>query len=144
MIRNKIIQLGLRLVLGGVFIWTGLMKIMDPLEFAQSIANYRTFPRLLVFLLALILPWIELICGACLILGVFQKTSAVILSGLLVSFLILIIITIFRGIDIDCGCFGTFSRKVDFRLILTDAVLLLLALSILFSKISGKPKLEQS
>ena len=133
-----------RLMLGGVFIWTGLLKIMDPLEFAQSIANYRIFPRLLVFLLALILPWIELLCGLCLILGLFQETSTMILSGLLVGFLIMIIITLFRGIDIDCGCFGAFSRKVDFRLLLTDAALLFLALSIKFSKVPGKPKLEQA
>ena len=144
MIHNKYMQFTFRLLLGGVFIWTGLLKIIDPLEFAQSIANYRIFPRWLVFLLALILPWIELICGVCLILGLFQETSTVILSGLLISFLIIIILTIFRGIDIDCGCFGAFSRKVDFRLLLTDAVLLFLALSILLSKMPGKPKLEQS
>ena len=87
MIRNKYIQFTFRLVLGGVFIWTGLLKIIDPLEFAQSIANYRTFPRLFVLLLALILPWIELICGVCLILGLFQESSAVILSGMLIGFL---------------------------------------------------------
>lgn len=134
MIRNKYLLFAFCLVLGGVFIWAGLLKLFDPLGFAESIANYRAFPHMLSFILALVLPWIEVICGVLLIIGLLRRSSAFLLSVLLVAFLVLIAVTIMRGIDIDCGCFGTFSRKVDYTLILSDCVLLFLSLNIFFSK----------
>ena len=138
MIRNKYILFFFRLVVGGVFIWAGILKIMDPLDFAQSIANYRTFPRFLSFFLALILPWIEVFCGILVISGLFKRSGAVILSVMTGFFLLLIAVTIFRGIDIDCGCFGPLSSRVDYKLILTDLVLLFFSINIFLSK-SPKP-----
>jgi len=99
MIRNKYILVAFRLVVGGMFIWAGVSKIIDPLGFAQNIANYRVFPEGISFFLALILPWIEVICGAFLILGIFRSASALLLSGFLVVFLVLIAVTLIRGID---------------------------------------------
>ena len=134
MIRNKYILLVFRLVVGGMFIWAGVSKIIDPLEFAQNIANYRVFPQGISFFLALVLPWIEVICGVSLILGIFRYASALLLSGLLAVFLVLITVTIIRGIDIDCGCFGDLSGKVDYKLILMDSILLFFSLNIFFSR----------
>ncbi|NIM59826.1 MAG: DoxX family membrane protein [Candidatus Aminicenantes bacterium] len=133
MIRNKYILIAFRLVVGGMFIWAGVSKIIDPLGFAQNIANYRVFPEGASFFLALVLPWIEVICGLSLISGIFRYSSALLLSGFLVVFLVLITVTIIRGIDIDCGCFGSLSGKVDYKLILTDSVLLFFSLNIFFS-----------
>lgn len=133
MIRNKYVLLSFRLIVGAVFIWAGILKILDVLGFAQSIANYRIFPLWLSFFLALILPWIEVICGAFLVFGLFRRSSALLLSGLLAAFLLLVIITIARGIDVDCGCFGSFSRKVDYTLLLTDCILLFFSLNVFFS-----------
>lgn len=130
MIRNKHILFAFRLLVGGVFIWAGLLKIFDPLGFAQNIANYRVFPQGISFFLALFLPWIEVICGAFLIVGIFRGTSSLLLSGLLSVFLVLIILTILRGIDVDCGCFGSIGRKLDYKLILMDSVLLFFSLNI--------------
>ena len=130
MIRNKYILFAFRLVVGGIFIWAGLLKIFDPLGFAESIANYKAFPQVISFFLAMVLPWIEVICGVLLILGIFRSASALLLSGVLAAFLVLIAVTILRGIDIDCGCFGNLSRKVDYKLILTDSVLLFFSLNI--------------
>jgi putative oxidoreductase len=134
MIRNKYILVAFRLVVGGVFIWAGVSKIFDPLGFAQNIVNYRAFPQVMSFFLALVLPWIEVICGAFLILGIFRSASALLLSGLLAVFLVLITVTIIRGIDIDCGCFGSLSAKVDYKLILEDSILLFFSLNIYFSR----------
>lgn len=134
MIGNKYLVFSFRIILGGVFIWAGLLKIFDPLGFAETIANFRVFPQWISFFLALMLPWIEVISGVFLILGLFRHASALILSLLLAAFLVLIVVTIMRGIDIDCGCFGSFSQKVDYKLILTDCVLLFLSLNIFFSK----------
>lgn len=130
MIRNKHILFAFRLVVGGVFIWAGLLKIFDPLGFAQGIANYRVFPQGISFFLALVLPWIEVISGIFLILGIYRAASSLLLSGLLVFFLFLIAVTISRGLDIDCGCFGSLSQKVDYKLILADSILLFFSLNI--------------
>jgi len=134
MIRNKYILFGFRLVVGGVFIWAGLLKIFDPLGFAQNIANYRVFPQGISFFLALFLPWIEVICGVFLIVGILRGASSLLLSGLLSVFLALIALTILRGIDIDCGCFGSISRKIDYKLILMDSALLFFSLNIYINK----------
>lgn len=138
MIGNKYLLFAFRLVLAGVFIWAGLLKIFDPLGFSQSIQNYRVFPHALSFFIGLVLPWIEVTSGVFLLLGLFRRASSLILSFLLATFLVLIVVTIIRGIDVDCGCFGSLSRQVDYKLILTDSILLLLSLNVFFHVKSRK------
>ncbi len=132
MIQNKQIILAFRFLIGAVFIWSGIIKIIDPLLFAQDVANYRIFPQSLSFLIALILPWIEVSCGLLLVLGIWSRAAALMISGLLGAFLILLVITLFRGIDVTCGCFGALSHTVDYRLLLLDSGLLFLSLNIFF------------
>lgn len=133
MISNKYLLTGIRVVLGSVFVWSGILKIREPLEFAQNVANYRIFPAEISFLAGIVLPWVELICGVLLIIGLFRNAGALILVGLLCAFLVLIVTTMIRGIDVDCGCFGPIGRKVDYFLLLTDTVLLYLAFNIFLS-----------
>jgi putative oxidoreductase len=138
MIRNKFILWIFRLLVGGVFIWAGILKILDPLEFAQDIANYRVVSRDLSFFIALILPWLEVLCGILVILGIFRSAGSLLLSGMLGVFLVLITVTILRGLDVDCGCFGSIGRNVDFRLLLTDITLLYLTLNVLVSSLRSR------
>lgn len=127
-----------RLVVGGVFIWAGILKILEPLEFAQNIANYRVVSRDISFFLALVLPWLEVLCGILVILGILRSASSFLLSGMLGIFLVLITITILRGLDVDCGCFGSIGRHVDYRLLLTDIVLLYMTLNIFISSFRSR------
>lgn len=138
MIRNKYVLYFFRIIVGGVFIWAGVLKIIDPLGFAQSIANYRLFPVWMAFFLALVIPWIELICGVLLILGLFPRTSSLVLSLFLFAFIVLISSAILRGLNIDCGCFGSFSQKVDYSLLLVDGMLF--GMSTLLFLSSGRKK----
>lgn len=133
MIRHKIVLLAFRLFVGAVFIWAGVSKIQDPLGFAQSIKNYRFFSHEMAFFLALFLPWIEVVGGSCLILGILRRSSALLLSLLLAGFIGLVSLALVRGIDTSCGCFGSLSRKADWSLILLDGLLLFFALNIFFS-----------
>ncbi|MGB9763824.1 MAG: MauE/DoxX family redox-associated membrane protein [Candidatus Saccharicenans sp.] len=133
LIGNKYFLLLLRLIIGGIFIWAAVTKIADPLSFAQDVRNYRLTGQLVSFLTALFLPWIELLGGLFLIIGIFPRASALLLSGLLTFFIMLVAITIIRGINVECGCFGTISRRTDFWLILEDAVWLVMSLILLFS-----------
>lgn len=134
MIRNKYFLIAFRLIVGSVFLWAGLLKIFDPLGFAQDITNYRTFPQVMSFFMAIVLPWVEVVSGILLILGIFSRASSLILSSLLVAFLVLTALTILRGLDVDCGCFGSLSHKADFKLIIQDGILLFLSLNIFFSR----------
>ena len=132
MIRNRWLLLLLRIIVGGVFIWAGALKIADPLGFAQSIENYQVVPHSLAFLIAVVLPWVEVLSGVFLIIGLFRRSSALLISLLLVGFIGLVALALARGIDTSCGCFGSLSRRADFSLILTDAVLLVFALTVFF------------
>jgi len=134
MIRNKQLLLVFRFVVGAVFIWSGIIKVIDPLLFAQDVANYRIFPQGLALLIALILPWIEILCGLLLVLGFWSRAASLLITGLLVAFLILLTTTIIRGIDVACGCFGVLSHTVDYKLILLDSILLYLTLNLFFSR----------
>lgn len=104
---NNYLLLFLRLILGFVFIYAGIEKTIDPGAFANSISNYKLIPELLINLISITLPWIELITGILLIFGVSVKENAMILSGLLALFIIMISISLMRGLSIECGCFGT-------------------------------------
>ncbi|MDD8020722.1 MAG: DoxX family membrane protein [Acidobacteriota bacterium] len=133
MLQNKYILLVFRLIVGGVFIWAGVSKIVDPLSFAQDVRSYQLVGQTLSFLTALFLPWVELIAGVWLIAGIYPRASAMLISCLLAFFIILVAITIARGLNVECGCFGTFSRRADIWLIVEDSIWLILSLILLFS-----------
>ncbi|MBK7629418.1 MAG: DoxX family membrane protein [Ignavibacteriales bacterium] len=103
---NKYLLLVLRITLGFIFIYAGTEKIANPEAFAISISNYRLFPIAILNLFAITLPWIELISGLLLLFGIAVKENSAILFSLLLVFTMAIIISLFRGLSIDCGCFG--------------------------------------
>jgi hypothetical protein len=101
-------------LLAAFFVVAGIAKIGDPPAFAQEIHNYRLVPGWAVNVMALWLPWVEVVAGAALFLGIFRRTAARIFGILLVVFIIAIGINLVRGRPVDCGCFGTSKvRKTD-------------------------------
>jgi uncharacterized membrane protein YphA (DoxX/SURF4 family) len=134
MIRNRAVLLAFRIVVGGLFLYAGAIKIADPLGFAQDIDNYRLVPRAIAFFAALILPWVETLAGAALIAGLFKRTSAGLIALMLVFFILLVAVTMARGLDVDCGCFGALSRKAGWTLFLEDAAMLFMAILLAFSR----------
>jgi uncharacterized membrane protein YphA (DoxX/SURF4 family) len=97
-----------RYVLGGVFVFASLDKILHPASFAQMIYNYQILPGAWINLTALVLPWLELLLGFLLIFGGAWLCPAVILSNvLLVAFFGALLYNLARGLDIHCGCFST-------------------------------------
>lgn len=85
---------------------------------------YRLLPESLVGLVAAVLPWVEIAAGLCLALGLKRRSCLLILSGLLGGFLVVILITLARGLKIDCGCGLFFQRQVGPAAILEDLLLL--------------------
>jgi len=126
-LNNKYLLLIIRLFLGFVFVYAAVTKISEPEGFSQAIYNYKLLPIFLVNILAIILPWIELTAGVLLIFGISVKENSAILNGLLIIFIIAIVISLFRGLDINCGCFGTVDgSKVGLIKILENIGLLIL------------------
>ncbi len=106
-ISNKFLLFLLRILLGFVFIYAGAEKISDPAGFSTSIANYRLLPIFMINFFAITIPWIEIVAGSMLILGISVKENAAIITAMLSVFIIAIGISLIRGLDIECGCFGT-------------------------------------
>ncbi|MFZ1983238.1 MAG: MauE/DoxX family redox-associated membrane protein [Desulfatitalea sp.] len=122
-----------RFLLGAIFIYAAVDKILDPATFAQAIANYQILPPLWVHPTALLLPWLELVCGLGLMSGVLKRGSALVITLLLITFTAALGYSAYRGLDIHCGCFasdgaGTPNLYLD---LLRDAVLLTLAIFVL-------------
>src|SRR5207244_4753322 len=102
------------LIIGGIFIYAGVIKAMDPVAFANDIDNYKILPWPLVVRLAFYLPWLELLCGLALILRFFYRGGLFILTGLTFVFIAASVIAKVRGLDSTCGCFGHASKKWNF------------------------------
>jgi len=134
LLKNEWLGLIFRLIVGAVFIYASLDKIMHPEAFAKAVYNYKILPPALINLTALFLPWLELLTGAALILGTKVEGASTIISALLVVFLAAVTSTLLSGISIDCGCFTSSSagRKTGWALLVQDAALLLLSLHLFF------------
>ena len=124
-----------RLTLGCIFIYASIDKIAFPGEFAKIVQSYNILPDFLVKITALVLPWIELLLGIFLVIGLFVKKSAIILTSLLFIFLVALGVQATKGPIEDCGCFGKIpflSSSNTFILIIRDLVFLSLGLMIVF------------
>ena len=127
LLNNKFLLLLVRVVLGFVFIYAAVTKISDPEGFSQAINNYKLLPLFMVNVFAIILPWIELSAGVLLVFGISVKENSAIISGMLIVFILAVLISLFRGLDINCGCFGTVDgSKVGLQKILENIGLLVL------------------
>ncbi len=107
---SPVLSLCLRWLLGAIFLYAGVMKSSDPQGFAVAIYNYRLLPDWMINALAILLPWVEILAGGCLLLGVKTRGGALLASGLLGIFGLALAISLARGLDIDCGCFGSSPR----------------------------------
>lgn len=134
-----------QIALGFFFVAAALPKLVDPPSFAHMIYNYRLVPGALVNLMALVMPWLELLAGLALILGIWTRASAVLVGVLLLVFVAAISLNLARGNAIDCGCFDVAlanktaaERLADMRLdILRDLGMLLMAAQVLWAKGRG-------
>jgi putative oxidoreductase len=99
-----------QLALGAIFVIAAIPKIADPPSFAHMIYNYRLVPASLINLSALVMPWVELLAGLALILGVWKAAARNLIGILLAIFIIAISINLVRDNAIDCGCFNVADR----------------------------------
>ncbi len=127
------------IALGLLFVSAALPKLVDPPSFAHMIYNYRLLPGELVNLSALVMPWFELLSGLALVLGIWRRTAAAWIGGLLLLFIAAISFNLARGNAIDCGCFdprdsgkSVEERLLDMKMVVArDLGMLLLVAQIL-------------
>jgi uncharacterized membrane protein YphA (DoxX/SURF4 family) len=98
-------------VLGGLFFYAGLQKVLHFHEFAEAVLAYQLLPESLVGLATAGLPWLEVAAGFCLVAGFKRRSCILLLVGLVAIFLVVILITMARGLKIDCGCGLFFQRQ---------------------------------
>ena len=122
-----------QIALGIFFVVAALPKLVDPPSFAHMIYNYRIVPGAFVNLMALVMPWFELLAGLALILGIWTRTSAALVGALLLVFVVAISVNLARDNAIDCGCFDVSAanktaaeRLADMRLVVLRDVGMLL------------------
>jgi len=123
-----------RLFLGAIFLYAGVVKGLDPPGFAQAIYNYRILPGWIINPMAILMPWIEVVVGVSLLLGVWVPGGSLLASGLLAVFAAALGLNMARGLDIECGCFSTASTGPGNTLwyLVRDLGLLSMALQVLF------------
>ena len=103
---RDVLGLVLRLVLGGVILVAGLLKVGHLETSARSVRAYQLLPYDVAGYLGYGLPILEVAIGVLLVLGLFTRFSAVVGGFLMVVFIIGIASAWARGLSIDCGCFG--------------------------------------
>jgi len=133
---RKFVQVICRLLLAAIFIYAAVSKIASPSEFADSVAGFRILPISIVNLFAIVLPWVELVCGLSLITGILLRSGGSLLAVLNVVFTAAAASAMARGLSIECGCF-TLSHAHDtvgWSLIVRDVVFLLLCLPIVLHR----------
>ncbi len=133
-ITDKRLMLLFRLVLGFTFIYASLDKIANPDQFARIIYNYKILPHFLINIFAVTLPWVEFLAGLFLIFGVFTESTSFLISFLLLIFIVAISINLYRGVNLNCGCFSTdpAGAKEGAKLLIKDFVFLFLGIMIFF------------
>lgn len=94
-----------QIALGVLFVAAALPKLVDPPSFAQMIYNYRLVPGGAINALALVMPWLEMLAGMALIFGIWRRSAAITIGGMLVIFIIAIGINLAREHPVNCGCF---------------------------------------
>ncbi len=135
-----------RLLLGLVFVYASYDKILHPQAFALAVFNYQIVPDVAVNLIALILPWLELLLGLCLVFGIWLPGATIVGNGLLVFFLGALVFNQIRGLDIHCGCFSTEIQQgaAGFGTVLRDLGFLAIGLYLLLFIFLYQPRSKRS
>ena len=115
-----------RIGLGCMFLWSSLPKIRQPYDFLSSVYSYELVGPRLGLLVAMTLPWLELLVGICLLGGIFVSGALLASSGMAVMFTYVVGSALYRGLDISCGCFSTSASGQISYVTLIRAVLILL------------------
>ena len=138
----KVVWRVLDLIVGGIFIYAGAIKALDPVQFGLDIDNYKSLPWFISVRLALFLPWLEILCGIALIFRFLYRGGLSILTTLVLVFIGATVAAKARGLDITCGCFGHVSEHWSFVQHVAIDLVILVALLALWFKLVKTSRIE--
>jgi putative oxidoreductase len=122
------VRRGAQVVLGLLFVYAALGKLVDVTSLAREVHNFHLAPLWSEHLIAMTLPWIELMAGLALVLGVSPRAGAWVAGALLVGFTIGVVAAMARGYNFTCGCFGTANAtRIGWAKLVENAGMLALA-----------------
>ena len=117
-----------RLALAATFLVAALAKLGDMKAFAEQLHNFRMIPVFGENLVALCLPWIELLAALAIVFKVRARSATILLTALLAVFTVSVMLAMGRGLDFECGCFGTMdATRVGVAKIAQNTGLLIVA-----------------
>ena len=129
------IEFLLRWSVGLAFVLASTHKIAHPGDFAQIVYSYQLFPADTINLIAIVMPFVELVTGLALLAGVYPRAAATIVNGLLAAFIFIIAVNLMRGHEFDCGCFPTFITRLyadsPVSMLIRNAILLACSLPVM-------------
>ncbi len=113
-----------RLLIAAIFIYAGASKLQDPAAFATEIDHYELWPELAPYM-AVSLPAIEIVLGLSLLVSprAWRRAAALVCAGLMAAFTFAASAALARGLDIDCGCFGSGSGPITWLTLVRDGAL---------------------
>ena len=126
----KIIHWICRLFIANIFLYTGYIKLDQPLQFAATLSGYQLIPDQYLLFIAYCFPWLELALGEAILVGWKIRYFAAGATALLLCFSLLLTITYLRGIDANCGCFS-FDDPISPLSILRDGIIVIPAVYLL-------------
>jgi len=132
---NRGLELAVRWFLGLAFLYASYHKIVFPAHFAKILYGYYLFPDASINIIAIFLPFLELFSGLALILGVYPRSAALIINGMLLGFIIALGINLVRGQQFDCGCFSVGETGYTYtagHLLVRNIIFFGLGLQVLF------------
>ena len=132
-----------RLGLGCLFLYSSLPKMRQPYDFLSSVYNYELVGPKLGVLIAMMLPWLELLVGVCLVGGIFVGGALLVSIAMGVMFTFVIASALYRGLNISCGCFSTsIAEQVGYTTLIRACGILLFSIAAYISAIASRPSLR--
>ncbi len=124
--RKALLVIG-RLALAAVFLWAAYTKLRDPwMVFAMEIDAMQVLPGGMVEPVARTMPWIELVLGVLLVIGIQMRYVGAAATALLVGFFGMLVFLYLKGFQGDCGCFGP-GERLGPKILARDALLVVLS-----------------
>lgn len=138
-LRHRLFRLAASVALGSVLLYASYDKILNPKDFARIVYHYQligpnaTVGYIPANALAVVLPWVEVVTGICLVFGLWRREAALLSASMMAVFIVAVGWALLHGIDLEnCGCFsvGPEGRRAGWRLLAGDTVLLALSLGL--------------